>query len=129
MHKEEVQLLLKRSANFLEGAEERFEKSDWDLTCFMAEQAIQLHLKAIILKESGQTPRTHSIRQLLALIGQLYDKEITYDRKKLFLLESAYFNARYIAITYDKEQATEVLQIAKELIEYVRDLQAREKKV
>jgi len=37
MHKEEVELFLKRARNFLDGAKERFQKEDWDLTCFMAE--------------------------------------------------------------------------------------------
>ncbi|MFW9924898.1 MAG: HEPN domain-containing protein [Candidatus Thorarchaeota archaeon] len=122
MHKEEVQLLLKRSANFLEAAEERYEKEDWDLTCFFAEQAIQLYLKANILKETGQTPRTHSIRQLVALLREILKKDMDFDRKSLFLLESAYYNARYIAITYDKEQATEIIEITKEIINYVKNI-------
>lgn len=125
MHKEEVDLLLKRSKNFLEGSEQRFKKEDWDLTCFLAEQSVQLYLKAIILLETGQTPRTHSLRQLLALLGQIIEKEIVFDRKSLFMLESAYFNARYIAISYDEEQAKDSLKIAKEIIAYVENIRNR----
>lgn len=122
MHKDEVDLLKKRSKNFLEGAEQRFNAKDWDLTCFLAEQSVQLFLKALILEEAGQTPRTHSIRQLLAQYGQIKGKDIKFDRNSLFMLESAYFNARYIAVTYDNEQAKDALKIAKEIIDYVKDL-------
>ncbi len=125
MHKEEVELLLKRSRNFLESAEQRIKKDDWDLTCFLAEQSVQLYLKAIILEEAGQTPRTHSIRQLLAQLGQIIEKEIKYDRNSLFMLESAYFNARYIAVTYDEEQAKDAIKIAKELITHVENIRNR----
>ncbi len=62
MHKEEIELFLKRPRNFLDGAKERFQKEDWDLTCFMAEQSVQILLKAIILEMGGEIPKTHSIR-------------------------------------------------------------------
>lgn len=91
----------------------------------MAEQSVQLYLKAIILEETGQTPRTHSIRQLLAQLGQIIEKKIEYDRNALFMLESAYFNARYIAVTYDEEQANDAIRITKELIALVGNLRNR----
>ena len=67
MHKDEVELFLKRAGNFLDGAKERFQKEDCDLTCFMAEQSVQLITKAIIL-EKGELPKTHSIRKLFAIL-------------------------------------------------------------
>ena len=101
MHKEEIELFLKRARNFLDGAKERFQKEDWDLTCFMAEQSVQLFIKAIILEKSGE-----------------------YDRKTLIFLESAYLNSRYFSFVYEKEDAKEALKIAvevKDLVENVRD--------
>ncbi|MBD3192941.1 MAG: HEPN domain-containing protein [Candidatus Heimdallarchaeota archaeon] len=125
MHKKEVDLLLRRSKNFLEAAKERFNKKDWDLTCFLAEQAVQLYFKAVILEESGQTPRTQSLRQLIAQLGQIIEKRIDYDRNLLFMLENAYFNARYIAVIYEKEQAEEALKTAKELFTLVENIRNR----
>jgi len=61
------------------------------------------------------------LRQLLAQLSLVIGKNLEYDRKSLFLLESAYFNARYIAITYDEEQAKDALKIAKELMAYVKN--------
>lgn len=125
MHKEEIELFLKRARNFLDGAKERFQKEDWDLTCFMAEQSVQILLKAIILEKGGEIPKTHSIRKLFGLLYQLTKDEVfKYDRKALIFLESAYLNSRYFSFVYEKEDAKEALKIAEEvknLVETVRD--------
>jgi HEPN domain-containing protein len=125
MHKEEVELFLKRAKNFLDGAKERFQKEDWDLTCFMAEQSVQLLIKAIILEKGGETPKTHSIRNLFGLLYQLTkDKAFKYDRKALIFLESAYLNSRYFNFVYEKEDAKEALKIAEEvrrIVEIIRN--------
>ena len=122
MHKEEVELFLKRAENFLEGAKERFQKNDWDLTCFMAEQSVQLITKATILEKGGEIPKTHSIRKLFGMLYQLTKNEVfNYDRKALIFLESAYLNTRYFNFKYEKEDAEEALKIAEEVKGYVRD--------
>lgn len=125
MHKEEIELFLKRASNFLDGAKERFQKEDWDLTCFMAEQFVQLLLKAIILEKVGEIPKRHSIRKLFGILYQLTNDEVfKYDRKALIFLESAYLNSRYFSFVYEKEDAKEALKIAEEvkrIVENVRD--------
>jgi HEPN domain-containing protein len=125
MHKEEVELFLKRAKNFLDGAKERFQKEDWDLTCFMAEQSVQLFINAIILEKGGEIPKTHSIRKLFGLSYQLTkDKAFKYDRKALIFLESAYLNSRYFNFVYEKEDAKEALKIAEEvkrIVEIIRN--------
>jgi len=125
MHKEEIELFLKRASNFLDGAKERFQKEDWDLTCFMAEQFVQLLLKATILEKGGEIPKTHSIRKLFGILYQLTNDEVfKYDRKALIFLESAYLNSRYFSFVYEKEDAKEALKIAEEvkrIVENVRD--------
>jgi len=123
MHKDEVELFLKRAKNFLDGARERFQKEDWDLTCFMAEQSVQLITKAVILEIGGELPKTHSVRKLLALLYELteYD-EFKYDRKALLFLESAYLNSRYFNFTYEKEDAEEAIKIAEEIKKLVENV-------
>ncbi len=76
MHKDEVELLFRRSSNFLDAAKGRFQKSDWDLTCFMAEQSVQLALKALILEKEGDIPKTHSVRQLFAILLQITNNKM-----------------------------------------------------
>lgn len=130
MHKDEVDLFLKRSNNFLEAAQERFEKQDWDLTCFFSEQAIQLYLKASLLELVGEFPRSHSIRKLFANLSQFSEKKIEYDRKSLRFIEDSYFNARYLDYKYEKEDASDALNIVdklKKIIDQVRkDFRNRE---
>jgi len=123
MHKDEVELFLKRAKNFLDGAKERFQKEDWDLTCFMAEQSVQLITKAIILEKGGELPKTHSIRKLFALLYQLTElKAFKYDRKALIFLESAYLSSRYFSFTYEKEDAEEAVKIAEEIKKIVENV-------
>jgi HEPN domain-containing protein len=127
MHKEEVELFLKRARNFLEGAKQRFERKDWDLTCFLAEQSVQLFLKAIILEKGGEFPRTHSLRQLFSILNNLMqNQELKYDRKSLLLLEGAYLNSRYINFLYSKEDAEEILNIVQEVLDLVRNVRNNE---
>ena len=123
MHKDEVEIFLKRGNNFLEGAKERFQKDDWDLTCFMAEQSVQLISKAIILEKGGEFPKTHSIRKLFALLYQLTEREeFKYDRKALLFLESAYLNSRYFSFIYEKEDAEEAIKIAEEIVKIIENV-------
>jgi len=89
------------------------------LACFMAEQSAQLYLKAVILEISGEMPRTHSIRSLLSILSTLLKKQVKYDRKSLIFLESAYINARYLGVVYEKEDAEEAVRIAEGIMELV----------
>jgi len=131
MHKDEVELFLNRAKNFLDGAKERFQKGDWDLTCFMAEQSVQLLMKAIILEKGGEVPKTHSIRILFGLLYHITKEEkLKYDRKALIFLESAYLNSRYFNFTYEKEDAEEALKIVsevKKIVEHVRNDDKKER--
>jgi len=116
MHKDEVELFWTRARNFFNAAKERYEKKDWDLTCFFAEQSVQLLMKATILEIGGDFPKTHSIRKLSSLLYHITkDESLKFDRKSLIFLESAYLNSRYFSFTYNEEDAKEALKIAKEI--------------
>lgn len=129
MHKDEVELFLKRAKNFLDGANERFQKGDWDLTCFMAEQSVQLLMKAVILEKGGEVPKTQSIRNLFGLLYHMTKEEkLKYDRKALIFLESAYLNSRYFNFTYEKEDAEEALKIVSEVKKIVQHVRNDDKK-
>jgi len=129
MSKEKLNLFFKRAENFLKGANERFVDGDWDLTCFMAEQSAQLYLKAIILEQTGDFPKTHSIRGLFGLLYNLTkDERFKFDRKSLRFLESAYFNARYFTFTYEEEDAEEALKIVEEVKKLVGNIRSDESK-
>ena len=50
---EEFQILIKRAKDFLVEAEEAIQNNRFDLSSFFAEQAVQLYLKAVLLKIVG----------------------------------------------------------------------------
>lgn len=111
--------LRKRAMGFMDAAKERLEAGDYDLTCFMVEQAVQLYLKSLILELSGETPRTHSIRQLLSILSKLLDVQFEFDRRSLVFLEDAYIKARYLGANYEREDAEDAIKIAEEVISTV----------
>lgn len=117
--REEVERLRIRSKGFMEAAVERLKAEDYDLACFMAEQAVQLYLKSVILELSGEIPRTHSIRQLLSAISKLLDEKFDFDRRSLVFLEDAYIKARYFGSGYEREDAEDAIKIAEEVISVV----------
>ncbi len=111
MHKNEVDLFFQRAKNFSLVAKERIKEEDWDLACFMAEQAVQLFLRARILELTGEMPRGHSIRKLITLLYNLTnDDNLKYNRNDLLLLESSYLNSRYIYNIYTREDAFNVMK-------------------
>jgi HEPN domain-containing protein len=46
------------------------EAKDYDVASFLSEQAVQLY-KSLLLEELGDYPRTHSISNLLTILGKL----------------------------------------------------------
>jgi len=120
-HRAEVEALRRRAAEFLELAREALRMGNYDVSCFLAEQAVQLHLKSVLLERVGDYPRTHSIRTLLSEVSKVIDgekvKELTQkNRARLIALEDAYIIARYTPTTYTKEDAEDLFSVAKEII-------------
>ncbi|BES81593.1 HEPN domain-containing protein [Pyrodictium abyssi] len=95
---EEYRLLMRRALMFLDEAREAYSRDRHDLAMFLAEQALQLFLKAQLLRMLGDYPRTHSVRQLLTMLGKALgdnaEKEITAfirrERPRLSELEDVY---------------------------------------
>ncbi|MHA1282589.1 MAG: HEPN domain-containing protein [Promethearchaeota archaeon] len=119
MSKKEIQLLFQRAKNFLETAKYRLKKGDWDLTCFLSEQAAQLYVKASILEKGGELPRTHSIRKLIGVFSRLIGEKIQLKRESLLLLENAYLMSRYFETIYEEKEAKLAVKIAEEVISQI----------
>jgi len=125
-YRELAQKLRKRAMGFMDASSERLKSEDCDLACFMAEQAVQLYLKAAIFELTGEVPRTHSIRQLLSILSKLSGVDPEFDRKSLIFLEDAYIKARYLGTDYEREDAEEAIKIAKKVISFVDRIMERE---
>lgn len=117
----EVDVLRKRSLMFLEGSKHALNSGFYDLACFLAEQALQLYLKSLLLELVGDYPRTHSIRQLLGELNRvlkLHELEefLNASRARLLALEDAYLMSRYYVREYEKGDAEDMIKLVEELI-------------
>lgn len=117
----EVDVLRKRSLMFLEGSKHALNSGFYDLACFLAEQALQLYLKSLLLELVGDYPRTHSIRQLLGELNRvlkLHELEefVNASRARLLALEDAYLMSRYYVREYEKGDAEDMIKLVEELI-------------
>ena len=120
-HRDESETLRRRASDFLALAREALRLENYDISCFLSEQAAQLHLKSVLLEEVGDYPRTHSIRNLLeevsrSFMGEEIREFTDTNRVRLIALEDAYVIARYTPTTYTREDAEDMISLAGETI-------------
>lgn len=125
IHRLEVNVLRKRSFMFLEESKYALNRGFYDLACFLAEQALQLYLKSLLLELIGDYPRTHSIRQLLGELNRILklhelEEFIAVNRARLLALEDAYLMSRYYIREYGKEDAEDMVKLVEELVSLIK---------
>jgi HEPN domain-containing protein len=131
LSRSEVDLLRGRSLRMLSSSETSLAKGDYDIAAFMAEQALQLYVKSMLLEFAGEVPRIHAIRQLFGslkvVVGRpaQIDEFVTRNRSLLIRLEDTYINSRYVAREYDKEEAKELVDFAREAVQFVGHLKGK----
>jgi HEPN domain-containing protein len=125
--KEEEKNLLKRSADFLETAQYQISQGFYDLATFSLEQTLELFLKAKVLAEGVDFPRTHSVRTLLEILSQLAPEakrpviKSTLENYllELGMLEDAYITSRYVMREFTKGEAEKLEFAVKEIMKNV----------
>jgi HEPN domain-containing protein len=125
--KEEEKRLLKRSSDFLATARYQVTEGFYDLAIFSLEQALELFLKAKVLEEGVDYPRTHSVRSLLEILSQLRpDSEKSAVKSilerylmELGVLEDAYISSRYVVREFTKREAEKLTLAVKEIMKNV----------
>jgi len=129
-HIQEVELIKKRSKIMLKEARGESSKGHYDLAVFLAEQAVQLYLKAVILSKTGTMSRTHTIRDLMGALRIIYphktkeiDNFVKQNRSLFIRLEETYISSRYLFREYTKDEAEELVKFAEEVIKFVRDIE------
>jgi len=129
--KREVDLLRDRAFKMLKHAKKSFSDGDYDIAAFLAEQAVQLFLKSVILERTGEVPRTHVIRQLLHIFENIFencadrvDVFVRENRSLLIRLEEAYLASRYLFKEYEMEEVGELIDFAEKVINFVKDIQS-----
>lgn len=89
--------------------------------CFQCQQAVEKCLKGFLVFHKKKFPKIHDLTQLAKLCGKL-DKEFLKFLDKFSILSQYYLVARY-PIEYPpagKIQAKEALEIAREIIKFVK---------
>ena len=85
------------------------------------------------MRLTGEVPRTHSIRQLLHMLGEILGdagreavaRFASENRMRLAGLEDAYIASRYLYRIYEREEAEQLLEAARMVIRLVRDLEVK----
>jgi len=126
-HSSEYEVMVNRSKGFLRLAESALSNGLYDLACFLAEQAVQLYIKAQLLRLAGDYPRTHHIRQLMARLLEILPSNrrnvlqeyLKENRARLSELEDAYTMSRYTTKPYTREDAKDSVEFAREIMSKV----------
>jgi HEPN domain-containing protein len=128
---EYVNVLKRRALSFLEEASK---VKDPDLAAFLAEQSIQLYIKAVLYELFGERVRGHNIRELLGLLARLLDRAeyhneanrvrdfVADNRGILIDVEEAYIMSRYGERGYTLEEAKKFIDLAKRLINLLEEV-------
>ncbi|GAB6946956.1 HEPN domain-containing protein [Vulcanisaeta sp. JCM 16161] len=120
-----VSKLKRRALNALHIAENI---DDFDLAMFLIDQAIQLYVRAVYFELFGSRVRGHGIRELIGMLikglgsqgfnelaRELMDF-VSENRDILIMLKEAYTEDRYGEVSYDVNDVSNALNVAKELI-------------
>jgi HEPN domain-containing protein len=133
---EYVEKLKRRARVFLR---EAMSVGDPDLAAFFAEQAMQLYIKAVYYELFGDLIRGHKLRELISILARSLDKHGFNDianklrefveefRRALILGEEAYTAGRYGEISYNHEEAGEVIRAAEKFVEILDEVVKRVK--
>ena len=125
--KDEEQQLLKRSGDFFETAKYQTSQGIYDLATFSLEQALELFLKAKVLAEGVDFPRTHSVRNLLEMLSKLVPESKKPVVKsvlekyllELGMLEDAYITSRYVMREFSRGEVERLTSAVKEIMKIV----------
>jgi len=125
--KDEADHLLSRSKEFLETANYQTDVGFFSLAAFSLEQSLQLFIKARLLENGVDYPRTHSVRTLMEVLSRVVTEELkvilkdTLDKYllELGMLEDAYISSRYITRDFKKEEVAKLRRAVEETMRNV----------
>jgi len=120
--------LKEKAETFLEDAKYDISREKWFAAAFHLEQAVQLYLKYYLFLKLRRYPKTHSLRNLLEGIGEVYDKK--KDVKKIIKenaniisdLEQAYITSRYLPVEFFEDQVKNMERFTKKIIKFLKNL-------
>ena len=124
----EIEFIRKRAEDFLRTSKYHFKERMYHLVAFDLEQALQLYLKYFLFLKTKHYPPTHSLKELLRLVGKAYNvkkevsKLISNHIHLINDLEEAYISSRYLPAEFTKEQVKNMAQFVFEVIRFLKKL-------
>ncbi|BEP16699.1 HEPN domain-containing protein [Pyrofollis japonicus] len=134
MNSELVRALWRRSEIYLREARRLYEEGYYDVALVMAEQAVQLGIKAVYSRVLGYAPRGHSLRRLLGYLASVLEENeqhgearairdfVVEYRDVLVLLEDAYTEGRYALPGYTRTEAERGITVAEKLLSLLKQM-------
>ncbi len=128
--KAEFEQMMERSDRFLKTAESTLEKGFLDISSFNANQALELFLKARVLRLAGDYPHTHDIKELLITLGKVCEPkyagtvENILREKSLELkaVQDTYITSRYFFTSSSENEVNRMIGFIKELERSLEDV-------
>ncbi|MEB3778672.1 MAG: HEPN domain-containing protein [Desulfurococcales archaeon] len=137
MSGEYAAILKRRALNALKWAKRALDEEDYDTAAREAEYAVQLYIKSVIYRVSGEDVRSHNIRELLGVLAMSLMEEdfheeagilVDYSRRRrreLAELSEAHTKAAYGLAEYTKRVASLLIKIAEDTIGLLRLVEER----
>ena len=124
---DESNSMIEKSRRFLLNAERNMDEGFIDVGAFNANQSLELYLKALLLKESGDYPHTFDLKNLLRNLADLSNVdvkkkiELFLNEKSLVLslLQDAYLTSRYFSTSYSSDDLNEMISVVKHIKEII----------
>ena len=124
---DEFNSMIEKSRRFLLNAERNMDEGFIDVGAFNANQSLELYLKALLLKESGDYPHTFDLKNLLRNLADLSNVdvkkkiELFLNEKSLVLslLQDAYLTSRYFSTSYSSDDLNEMISAVKHIKESI----------
>ncbi|BFI73328.1 DNA-binding protein [Nanoarchaeota archaeon] len=114
MKKYLYEILMKRSRRLYNDSLRAYNDKFYDLALVYLEQSLQLFLKAKILENIGEFPKTHDIKKLLEILNYSFSEE---DLLVIDLLNDVYISGRYLEKEYSKEEYEKALNFVNKIFE------------
>ena len=87
---------LEKAGRYRRYAQRSLAAGEYDLACFLAQQAGEFLLKALLIREAGARPLTHSLYEMAKRLAQLKSAHVPEDVARCAKsLEEHYIQARY----------------------------------
>ena len=125
MRRKEIEKFLERSKKFKDAAEFHFSRGDYDLSAFNLEQSLQLFLKAKLLERGLEFPKSHTLRKLFLMLGEVLGRPEEFKRfedersLEFASLEDAYITARYFPREFERGEVERLRKFVEEVEEFV----------